>query len=74
MATEKVQVKFRVSKQVKQDMDLLYKTAHSAKSKDDSRRWRIDVSQSLFWEYAVRDYLMRHQDLLNYLYSDKTIE
>lgn len=57
MATNKVQIRLSISPGVKADMDLLYKKLYGQKSKDDSGRWRVDVSQSQYWEHAIYAHL-----------------
>jgi hypothetical protein len=57
MATKNIQIRLSVSPEVKADMDLLYKAFYGSKSKDANGRWRIDVSQSKYWEDVIYQHL-----------------
>lgn len=71
MATKKVQIKLSVSPEVKDDMDLLYKALCGSKSQDAKGRWRIDVSQSKYWENVIYQHL-ESEFISQFLMADKS--
>ena len=64
MATKKSRLELYISKQTRDDMELLYNGLCGVASSDRFGRAHVDVSRSVYWESVIRDHLNSQGDML----------
>ena len=64
MATKKSRLELYLSKQTRDDMELLYRGLCGVASNDRFGRAHVDVSRSVYWESVIRDHLEKQGDML----------